>query len=159
MITCTFEDNGHGKLRHATVDCIVVKDGQILLAKRSEKLVEGGKWCIPGGYVERNETTTEAAAREVLEETGWQVSNIRLLCVNDSPNRTGDDRQNIGFVYIGDAAKQTGSKDWESTEVQWFPLATLPAPEQIAFDHGDYIKLYKQYLEKPFALPVLMPTD
>lgn len=44
-------------MRHATVGCIVIKDNEILLAKRAQGLLEAGKWCFVGGYVDRDETT------------------------------------------------------------------------------------------------------
>jgi ADP-ribose pyrophosphatase YjhB (NUDIX family) len=55
MIICKFEDGGEAKLRHVVVDTLVLKDNKILLIKRTGKLLEGGKWGLLGGYVERDE--------------------------------------------------------------------------------------------------------
>lgn len=155
MITCTFENGNQNSLRHVTVGCLVVKDGKILLAKRSEGLLEAGKWCLLGGYANRNETTAEAGIRETLEESGWSISNLRLLRINDNPDRPHEDRQNIDFIYVADAVKEVGEKDWESEEVHWFPLDSLPPKDEIAFDHLDSIELYRRYLKSAFQLPVL----
>src|SRR4051812_43950002 len=114
MITCTFEDGNKALLRHAVVDSLIMKDDQLLMVKRSMKLLEGGKWGIVGGYADRDETMIEAAAREVHEETGWEVKNLKLLTIIDNPARRGEDRQNVVFVYIGEADKKTGDPDWES---------------------------------------------
>lgn len=157
MITCTFENGNQNSLRHVTTGCLVIKNGKILLAKRSEGLLEAGKWCLLGGYVNRDETTSDAATRETLEESGWSIDNLQLLRINDNPNRPHEDRQNIDFVYIADARKEIGEKDWESEEVRWFPLDNLPSGDEIAFDHLDSIELYKKYLEKSFVLPVVGP--
>ena len=46
--------------------------GAVLLVKRGHDL-ERGRWSVPGGSVEAGETLQEAAAREVLEETGIRV--------------------------------------------------------------------------------------
>lgn len=52
--------------------CIVPRDGKILMVRRAVQ--PGiGLWSIPGGYVDRGEVVEEAAAREVLEETGLEV--------------------------------------------------------------------------------------
>jgi 8-oxo-dGTP diphosphatase len=155
MITCTFENGNQSSLRHATVACLVIKDGKILLAKRSKGLLEAGKWCLLGGYTDRDETTVEAAERETLEESGWAIKNIRLFRINDNPNRPHEDRQNIDFIYFADAVNKVGEKDWESEDVQWFSLDKLPPDDQIAFDHLDSIKLYNKYLDKPFQLPIV----
>lgn len=155
MITCTFENGSQNSLRHVTVGCLVIRDGNILLAKRSKGLLESGKWCLLGGYANRDETTVETGVREALEESGWSIDNLRLLRINDNPDRPHEDRQNIDFIYIADAIKEVGEKDWESEDVQWFSLEKLPPDDQVAFDHLDSIKLYKKYLDKPFQLPIV----
>lgn len=143
MITCTFEDGGQASLRHVVVDSLVLKDGQILLVKRArKKLLEGGKWGLVGGFVDRDETTAEAATREVMEETGWVVADIRLLWVNDRPDRPHEDRQNIAFVYVCTATEKTGEPDDESEEQRWFAFDEIPPTDQLAFDHAANIKRY-----------------
>lgn len=153
MISCTFENGNQNSLRHVTVGCLVLRDSHILLAKRAEGLLEADKWCLPGGYAERNETTEDTAVRETLEESGWSVRNLRLLRINDNPNRPGEDRQNVDFIYMADAVKEVGEKDSESKGLHWFPLNALPPSEEIAFDHEDSIELYKKYCAQPFGLP------
>lgn len=154
MISCTFENGSQNSLRHVTVGCLVVREDQILLGKRAEGLLEAGKWCLLGGYAERDETTKDTAQREVLEESGWTVRDLHLLHINDNPNRPHEDRQNVDFIYIAHAVKQVGEPDQETQEVRWFTLNNLPPVDQIAFDHADSIKLYKKYREAPFSLPV-----
>jgi 8-oxo-dGTP pyrophosphatase MutT (NUDIX family) len=70
-ITCRFNDSVEALLRHVTVATLVLRDDKVLLTKRSPNLDEGGKWCLPGGYMDRDESLDEAAGREVYEETGW----------------------------------------------------------------------------------------
>lgn len=93
---------------------------QILLAKRAVGQLEGGKWCLPGGYMERDETTVQTSKREVYEETGYEIIDVIFLKFNDNPDRPGEDRQNVNFLYLGIASKQTGTPDDESSEVRWF---------------------------------------
>ena len=58
----------------------VVRDerGRLLLIKRAHEPA-AGRWTVPGGRVEPGETAAEAAAREVREETGLEVSVDALL--------------------------------------------------------------------------------
>lgn len=65
---------------------VVVKDtdGRLLLVKRGHA-PQIGRWTIPGGKVEPDETLEEAAAREVIEETGLTVRIGRELGVLDIP--------------------------------------------------------------------------
>ena len=144
MINCTFEDGNKASLRHVTVDTLVLKEGKILLVKRINKLLEGNKWGLVGGFVERNETLLEAVKREVLEETGWEVKDVSLLRIKDWPDRPLEDRQNISFVYFCKAVKKSGRADWESDEQKWFELSKVPPANQIAFDHAQDIEFYKK---------------
>ena len=145
MIKCFFENEHPAALRHAVVDVLVVKDTKILLVKRVNKLLEGGKWGLVGGYMERDENLKEAAAREIFEETGYRVTDITLLTINDRPDRPHEDRQNMAFVFYCTALEQEGTPDNESSEIHWFSFSELPPPEQIAFDHYDDIQLYLQH--------------
>lgn len=140
MIICEFEDGRKVALRHAVVDTIVLKEKEILLVKRAARLVEGGKWGLVGGYVDRDETLEQAVRREVLEETGYSVENVEFLWFIDNPNRPNEDRQNIAFVFVCRVAQKTGEADDESEEQQWFPLDALPSKDMLAFDHYDTIQ-------------------
>src|SRR5580704_6178164 len=101
MITCTFENGNTSSLRHVVLDAIVVRDNKVLLTKRAKSLLEGGKWGLLGGYMERDETLDEAVRREILEESGYQLAETTLIRINGSPRQRGEDRQNIQFLFIG----------------------------------------------------------
>ena len=106
MINCQFENGNKANLRHVTVDAIVLSRDktQILLAKRAEGTPDAGKWCLPGGYMERDETTKQTAERETLEETGYEITDIKFLAFNDNPQRVGGESQNVNFLYTAIAA-------------------------------------------------------
>src|SRR3989338_3759502 len=59
---------------------IIEKDGKILFNKR--KYAPGiGKLDIVGGFVDADETPEQAAIREALEETGYTVLIIKIICI------------------------------------------------------------------------------
>ena len=58
--------------------CIVERDGKVLMVRRGNQ-PGYGLWSMPGGYVDRGEVVEEAAAREVLEETGLKVEVHQLV--------------------------------------------------------------------------------
>jgi 8-oxo-dGTP diphosphatase len=156
MVTCTFENGNQASLRHAIVDAVVVHDGKILLVKRTKSLLEGGKWALVGGYMDRDETMEQAIRREVLEETGYQLTATTLLQVNSSPERRGEDRQNIQFLFVATAGDKTGAPDWESDAMQWFEPDKLPNSSELAFDHEQALDLYKKSLNTRLDLPVVI---
>ncbi|MEX2013236.1 MAG: NUDIX hydrolase [Candidatus Levyibacteriota bacterium] len=158
MIACKFEDGGKANLRHVAVDTIVVQDNKVLLAKRTKKILEGGKWGLIAGFMERDEDLYQAAQREIFEETGYRVENITLLRVKHWSDRPNEDRQNVAFVFFATATSLEGKKDWESDEIKWFPLDATPLKEDIAFDHADDIEIYREYLREKFSLPLLQKT-
>jgi 8-oxo-dGTP pyrophosphatase MutT (NUDIX family) len=64
--------------------------GAVLLQLRSpRKAAEPGQWGLAGGHVEPGETPAEAAARELLEETGLAAAQLRLVCHDVRPDLTG----------------------------------------------------------------------
>jgi ADP-ribose pyrophosphatase YjhB (NUDIX family) len=160
MITCTFEDGGAAQLRHVSANAIIVKDGKILLGKRGtymggKPMLEGGKWGLIGGYMSRDETIEQALIREAQEEVGCQISNLKLLHIKDNPDRPGEDRQNIEFVFVAEAQSEAVQKDEEVPSLEWFSIDNLPPREQIAFDHADDLELYDKYLKNHMALPII----
>jgi len=70
-------------------------DGRALLVQRGENPGKG-RWTIPGGYVEEDETPDAAIAREVFEETGLRVRATELLAIR---NTLRDNDQNAYYVF------------------------------------------------------------
>lgn len=66
---------------HITVACVVERQGRYLFV---EETINGGLVLNqPSGHWEEGETLIAGAAREVLEETGWDVRPVALLGVYD----------------------------------------------------------------------------
>lgn len=156
MISCTFENGNKASLRHVVVHMIVEKDGCLLLEKRDGPILETGKWSLPAGFLERGETASECAIRELKEETGWIGEVVKLFKINTSPNRPSEDRQNVTIEFIVKPIKKVGTPDWESSKVEWIPVDKLLPYEEYAFDHGETIKQYVEYRKKKFFLPILI---
>lgn len=74
---------------------LLLHAGQALIVQRG--LNPGlGRWTLPGGYVEEDETPDEALVREFQEEVGLRVRTTDLLSVRNSI-REGD--QNAYYVF------------------------------------------------------------
>jgi ADP-ribose pyrophosphatase YjhB (NUDIX family) len=104
-------------------DCVVVKNGLVLLIERAHE-PRKGNWSTPGGYVEAGEHPRDAAKRECFEETGMTVELDSLIgvYVDDIPN---------GFNQITAYAATTQDEPALSSEITnygWFALDNLPDP-------------------------------
>lgn len=102
------------------VAVIIEIDGQIVMQQRAVN-PGAGKWTFPSGYVDRGEVVVEAAAREVLEEVGLSISNLRLLDVYSEAGETV-----VLVVYHTIVAGQHPSIGDESTDVRLFAPDRLP---------------------------------
>lgn len=142
MINCTFENGNKANLRHVVVDAICIKSNKVLLVKRGPKYSNPGKYALPGGFLDRDETTEQATLRELKEETGYNGKITKLIKVLDDPNRRNEDRQNVSFIYLVEVGDKIGQPDDEVDSVHWFPLNQLPKASDFAFDHFEILESY-----------------
>ena len=62
----------------------VFRDGKILLVQEAN-----GRWALPGGWVDYDQTIRTNAAKEVLEEAGMTVEPVRVIALFDHNRRNG----------------------------------------------------------------------
>lgn len=155
MITCTFEKGYSAPLRHVVVHAIVEKAGCLLLEKRTGDILESGKWGLPSGFLDRDETLEKGVLRELLEETGWTGRIVSLFRINSRPDRPHEDRQNVAVEFIVSPIEKIKEGDHESSKVEWIPIEKLMPFDRFAFDHGETIRLYLEYRKEPFPLPLV----
>ncbi|OEE89326.1 NADH pyrophosphatase [Enterovibrio norvegicus FF-162] len=108
--------------------CVIVavrRGGEILLAQHPRH--KNGMYTVIAGFVEAGETLEQCVAREVKEETGIEVANIRYF---DSQPWAFPSNVMMGFV--ADYATGDINPDYEElTDASWFDVDALPlvAPE------------------------------
>jgi 8-oxo-dGTP pyrophosphatase MutT (NUDIX family) len=66
---------------HVTVATVIEHDGRYLLVEERDKFSGELVFNQPAGHLEPNESLAQAALRETLEETGWQVELCGILGV------------------------------------------------------------------------------
>ena len=155
MITCTFEDGSRGSLRHVALHAVVERDERLLLVKRAQHLSEGGKWGLPGGFLDRDETAANGVLRELLEETGWTGRVMTLLRVNSRPDRPHEDRQSVAFDFVIEPLEKQGEPDSESSDVQWMMLEHVLSLD-LAFDHMETVRSYLDFRRRLVTAPILI---
>lgn len=109
------------------IGVMLFKEGKVLLGKR-KNAHGGGEYAWPGGHLEHMESFAECAQREMMEETGMEIQNIRFLRLMNLKQYAPKHYVDIGLVA-----------DWKSGEPQilephkveswgWYDIENLPQP-------------------------------
>lgn len=104
---------------------VVFKDGKVLMVK---EIADGG-WTLPGGWCDVGMTASQNVAREVWEESGYEVKVTRLLAVydRDTQGHTPPYPFNIyKFFYQCELTGGEAKTSNETSEVAWFAEDELP---------------------------------
>ncbi|MEK6969992.1 MAG: NUDIX hydrolase [Nanoarchaeota archaeon] len=117
------------------VGVCIIKDNKVLLGRR--KGAHGsGCWSFPGGHLEFNESVEDCAKREVLEETGIQIQNLkRGPYTNDIFEKEGKHYVTMYIIseYASGELKVMEPDKCEKWE--WFELNKLPFPLFVPIQH------------------------
>jgi 8-oxo-dGTP diphosphatase len=127
-----------------TVDAIIIGESDgisyiLLICRKNDPFK--GKWALPGGFIDMDETLECACKRELFEETGLEISQPVFFSIYDSIDRDPRGRTiSAAFFKILSHLPELHPGDDASTAV-WFPINELPP---LAFDHdriiSDFIK-------------------
>ena len=146
-----------------TVDCVIFGfDGQkleVLLIKRGSD-PEAGKWALPGGFMEKNETLDDAATRVLDKMTG--VSNVYMeqFSTFGKLDRHPMARViTVGYYAMIDSTHSRLNPSWHASETKWFEIKEVP---KMPFDHTQIfekalITLKKELTLRPIGFE-LLPT-
>ena len=108
------------------LECFIKKDGKYLMLHRnSNKRMMPNVWMAPGGHREFSEGLFEAARREIIEETGLKIKNIKIKATGVAYLRDLDEKLYFHFLtadYNGGKLKQNP----EDGELVWL------TPEEIS---------------------------
>ena len=110
-------------MKKVTTLCIIYQHPKILLGMKKRGFGVG-RWNGFGGKVAEGETIEQAAKRELFEEAGIEVSDIKKLGVVDFHGKSGSD---IIEVNIFKAESFTGTPaESEEMKPQWFDIKEIP---------------------------------
>jgi len=136
-----------------TVDATIFRRNadtfELLLIKRDKPPFEG-KWALPGGFVDMDETLENAIYREIEEETSLKNISLQQLHTFSTPGR--DPRgHTISVIFWGVATGPLKTKAGDDArEAKWFSINNLP---ELAFDHSEIVDMAIEKLVQP-EMPV-----
>lgn len=121
------------------VGVAVVNDAEEILLIRHEGY---GGWVLPGGVAERSEDLSEAAIREVSEETGVTTSIDHPLLIIEFVTRH-EDRSTAGYFVLfegtaidTETADDPGMEDEPITDVRWLDSIPEETPDDETVQHA-----------------------
>lgn len=110
------------------VGVIVIKDGKVLLGKRKNAHGKGA-WCYPGGHLEHGESLEECSRREVSEEAGVKIKNLRFSTITNDIFKS-EKKHYITICMISELASGEVKvmEPRKCEEWRWFEWDKLPRP-------------------------------
>ncbi|MDJ0531614.1 MAG: NUDIX hydrolase [Xenococcaceae cyanobacterium MO_207.B15] len=132
---------------------VIFKDAKILLVR---EIADNGRWTLPGGWADVNQTPSESVIREVFEESGFQTRVVKLLAVYDREKQ----QHPPAFPYhiyklffhceiIGGEAKVS----IETSEIAWFGEDEIPELSESRVKKSQISRFF-EYYQQPN-----LPTD
>lgn len=110
------------------IGVFIFKEGKFLMGQRRGSHGEGS-WTVPGGHLEFGETWEETAIREVKEETGLEIKNIRFGAVtNDYFSIENKHYVTIWMLSDWSGGEPTVLEPDKYIEQDWFDFEHLPNP-------------------------------
>ena len=115
-----------------TVAFVCHEDSVLMIKRRQDSRIYPGRYNGVGGHLERDEDPATGVRREILEETGLEVSQLRLRAVYniDPGSHTGV----LLFVFTCVCQCQTPAGPTPEGELQWVSrehLQSLPLVEDL----------------------------
>ena len=130
---------------------IIMRDGKFLMIKRAGKH-GGGTWSVPGGWQEIGESFEQASRREVTEEVGCEIENIRFGAVTNNyfPE---EGVHSISILSLADwkAIEPQNLEPEKCEELRWVDFDSLPSPLFRPWDDlltSQFLPTIKQELQR-----------
>ena len=118
-----------------TTDCVVFDErGYVLLIRRGNEPFKGS-YALPGGFVDVGERVEDSCRRELSEETGLHVGELRLIGVYSDPSR--DPRgHTCSVAYLARVGRAEVTAGDDAAAAMW--VADWRA-QKLAFDHAQIL--------------------
>lgn len=109
------------------IGVMIIKDGKVLLGKRRGSH-GAGEYASPGGHMEYMESFEECARKEVREETGIEIDNVRFLLLGNIKQYAPKHYVQIGLVADWKSGKPKVLEPDKCESWDWYDLDKLPKP-------------------------------
>lgn len=137
-------------LRHLSADCVIFGFHENELRVLLLKWKDDGPWCLPGGFVKKEDSLEESAIRIVKERTGLDNIFMRQFHVFSAPDRERKKETmpyaaydgwlterfvTVGFYALVEFSKVSPKPDLFSSECTWWDVHSVP--KGMFLDHNE----------------------
>ena len=123
------------------------EDRILLVLEKSD-----GKWTLPGGWADVNESPSQGIRREVLEEAGCEVGELELVALIDRAahpyTRNYPHSVYKLFFYSFCAKRQPFPVNHETEKAEWFVFDALPELSESRVLYQDIERLFRYHRER-----------
>jgi ADP-ribose pyrophosphatase YjhB (NUDIX family) len=139
-------------LPHVSLDCVIFGFHDDQLKVLLLKWKDDGGWCVPGGFVKRDESVDDSAKRVLLERTGLEDIFLRQFQVFGDVNRERGKKKfkllgsskswvmerfiTVGYWALVEYSKVNPRTDWLSETCQWWEIHQVP---KLMYDHNTIV--------------------
>ncbi len=147
-----FLENGQNiYLRHLSVDSVIFgfheNELKVLLIRWKD-----GPWCLPGGFVKKEESLNTSASRILEERTGLNDIFLQQFHVFGDANREKNKKDfnsklkdswimdrfvTVGYYALVEYSKVKPKPDWLSDECRWWDIHSIPS---LVYDHNEILE-------------------
>ena len=135
----------------------ILKEGKILLGKRKGSHGQG-EWASPGGHLEYMESFKDCVLREVAEECGLEIENIRFQFLANMTAYAPKHYCHIGMLADWKAGEPQTLEPHKCAAWKWFDLNDLPQNIFVA-SQWSIEALNEGFIFKDAAEPLMHPTS
>jgi len=109
------------------VGVLILKNGRVLLTKRKGSHGEG-EYAFPGGHLEYMESFEECAQREVKEECGLEIENIKFQFLANVKKYAPKHYAHVGLIAEWKSGEPQLLEPKRAESWEWHDLDKLPSP-------------------------------
>lgn len=108
---------------HTTSTALIVRDGKVLLGKRTSRVRFANMWDAFGGHLEAGETPAHALVRELYEELGIRVTGARFLHEYEDKDPTSKAMFHHHLYLVTGWQGEPRIANEEHSEIRWCTAA------------------------------------
>ena len=112
--------------------------------------ITDGRWTLPGGWADVNQTAAQCVVREIAEESGFEARPLKLAAVHDYQTRNHPHHKDSIYklMFICEITGGEARPSNETSEVDFFALDGLP-PLSVGRSTAAQIELMFRHRDNP----------